>query len=160
MRGVRGGVGVGGGPGDGRPPSELRADWPPSFLLPRSVAALRRAGDDAYLGVIYPADDFVVYGCAGRGGGKGGTGWWRATARRLDPNHRPSPRLSSYVTATRVKLMLAAADPQPREEALRAAFASLRAAYAAAARSPWFTPAAPLESRAFQAAVRDAVAGL
>ena len=104
-------MGVGGGPGDGRPPSELRADWPPSFLLPRSVAAPRRAGDDAYLGVIYPADDFVVYGCAGRGGGKGGTGWWRATARRLDPNHRPSPRLSSYVTATRVKLMLAAADP-------------------------------------------------
>lgn len=64
------------------------------------------------------------------------------------------------MTATRVKLMLAAADPQPREEALRAAFASLRSAYAVAARSPWFTPAAPLESRAFQAAVRAAVAGL
>lgn len=67
----------------------------------------------------------------------------------------------SYTTPTRVKLILVAADPQPRDDALRGAFASLHAAFVDAASNPFYSPGDALPAgSAFGGAVRRAIEGL
>ena len=77
----------------------------------------------------------------------------------------PAGRVYGYATPTRVRLLLAAGGAggagggAPGDEALRAAFARLHAAFAAAAANPFYTPGAPLASPRFEAAVAALVAG-
>jgi hypothetical protein len=88
---------------------------------PRATAPDPDAG---YLGVLYPADDCVVYGSAG---------------------------------PTGVKVILVAADPQPGEDAVRAAVSRVAAAYGVAAANPFYTPGTPLTSAVFAGRVRAIV---
>jgi hypothetical protein len=57
-------------------------------------------------------------------------------------------------------VILVAADPQPPDDALRAAAARLAAAYGEAAANPFYTPGTPVTSERFRVAVRAIVEGL
>ena len=63
------------------------------------------------------------------------------------------------MSATRVKLVLVASDPQPRDDELRPLFRRLAAAYAVAAANPFRDPGGALESPTFDASVRAIVTG-
>ena len=85
----------------------------------------------------------------------------RKTHTRRQPPPFPFPLLPSYTTPTRVKLILVAADPQPRDDALRSAFAALHAAFVDAACNPFYSPGDELPAGgSFGRAVREAVAAL
>ena len=61
---------------------------------------------------------------------------------------------------TGVKVILGASDPQPPDDAVRAAAARLAAAYGEAAANPFYTPGTPVTSPRFAAAVRAIVEGV
>ena len=77
------------------------------------------------------------------------------------PHPPPPPTFPSYTTPTRVKLILVAADPQPRDDALRSAFAALHSAFVDAACNPFYSPGDRLPAGGgFGGAVRRAIEGL
>jgi hypothetical protein len=76
------------------------------------------------------------------------------------PQHTPTTyqNQTSYATNGRAKLILVVDDAAPREDALAAVLKGMHHAYCDALACPFYDVGAPLESRAFSAAVDAAVA--